>query len=119
MHQRPYQKPKAWQKSHNLCMWMYTITALFPSHERFQMVSQARRSAYGVPMNLAEGNARRSKKDRAHFFEQALSSLEELHYQILLSYELGYINQRQFIEADDRINRAVYLITRLRAAIVD
>ncbi|MFH0851855.1 MAG: four helix bundle protein [Candidatus Peregrinibacteria bacterium] len=76
-----------------------------------------RRSAYSVPMNIAEGNVKHSGKEKAHFFEIALSSLEELHCQCRIALGLHYIPEKIFVEADQRIHRASYLITRLRSAV--
>ncbi len=67
-------------------------------------------------MNLAEGNSRRSKKDKAHFFEIALGSLEELHYQSLLARDLEYMSLAEFTEAEDKIARTSYLVAKLRAS---
>lgn len=118
MELRPYQKLIAWKEAHVLCLWIFNTTKAFPSHEQFQLVSQMRRSAYSVPMNISEGNCKRSKKDKARFFEIALASLEELHYQCFLSKDLEYLSDSMFAEAEDHIKRVSYLITKLRLAIL-
>ena len=114
MAERPYQQLVAWQEAHKLCMWIYAITKKLPPNERFRLVNQMCRSAYSAPTNIAEGNARRSKKDKAHFFEIVLSSLEELHYQCLLSRDMGYIANEEFKIAEDKISRTSYLTHKLR-----
>ncbi len=68
-------------------------------------------------MNISEGNAKRSKKDKAHFFEMASSSLEELHYQCMLARDLAYLMEADFSQADDHIQRVSYLLTKLRASV--
>jgi four helix bundle protein len=118
MRQRPYERLIAWQEAHALCKAVYDITKQFPSAERFGIVSQMRRSSYGIPMNVAEGNGRRSKKEKVHFIDIAIGSLEELHYQYLLAHELEYVTQGQVVEADDRIQRVGYLLNRLRSALL-
>jgi four helix bundle protein len=117
-HQRPYEKLVAWQEAYKLCLWVYRLTKKFPTDERFRLVSQMCWSAYGVSLNIAESNARRSQKDKAHFLEVALSSLEELHCQRLLAKDLRYIEVAEFEKTDDHVQRVSYLITRLRAAVV-
>lgn len=118
MNLRPYQKLIAWNEAHALCLWIYVRTGHFPRHELFQLVSQMRRSAYGIPMNIAEGNSKRSAKEKAHFFESAIASLEELHYQCVLGLDLHYLSDKDFSEAEDRIRRVSYLITKLRSSIL-
>ncbi|OGJ82311.1 hypothetical protein A2598_04450 [Candidatus Peribacteria bacterium RIFOXYD1_FULL_54_13] len=118
MNIRPYQQLIAWKEAHTLCLRIYSITRHFPSHELFQLVSQMRRSAYGVPMNIAEGNSKRSAKEKAHFFACAIAPLEELHYQCVLGKDLRYLSDREFSEVDDLIMRVSYLITKLRSSIL-
>jgi four helix bundle protein len=36
---------KVWQRSHALVLKVYRITEVFPSHERFGLISQLRRAA--------------------------------------------------------------------------
>jgi four helix bundle protein len=118
MHQRPYEKLIAWQEAHKLCLAIYALTRAFPSSEKFRLINQLCRSAYGVPMNIAEGNMRRSMNDKARFFEIAVGSIEELHYQCRLSRDLQYISALQFQELDQHINRTSFLITKLRTSIL-
>lgn len=116
MHVRPYQKLIVWQEAHRLCLWIYRLTTSFPKDERYRLVNQMCKSAYSVPTNIAEGGSKKSEKEREHFYEISACSLEELHYQSRLVYDLGYINQQQFFQADDHIQRVSYLIMRLRKA---
>ena len=116
MSERPYEKLVAWKEAYALCIWIYKITKTFPSDERFGLISQMRRSAQSIPMNIAEGNAKRSAKDHAHFLEIALGSLEELHCQCRIALGLEYFEKSTFTEADDWIHRVSFLITKLRAA---
>lgn len=118
MRERPYEKLIAWQEAFKLCVWIYEITKAFPPEEKFSLTSQMRRAAYSVPMNIAEGNARRSKKDQAHFLETAIASLEELHCQCLLAEALHYVGKEQLSKTDDHIQRVGYLIMKLRSSVL-
>ncbi len=80
---------KVWQKAHELCLLVYRITKDFPPEEKFGLVSQMRRAAVSVAANLAEGFKRRTKRDKAHFYNTSQSSLEELRYYFILSKDLG------------------------------
>ena len=118
MAERPYQKLIAWQEAHKLCVWTYQITKKFPPDERFGLTTQMRRSSSSVPMNIAEGNVKRSKKDQAHFLETALGSLEELHYQYVLAFELHYIIVDESQKAHDWVQRVGFLTNKLRQSIL-
>lgn len=82
---------KVWQLGHALTLEIYHLTASLPEDERFGLVSQMRRSAAGVPTNIAEGSKRRSNKDYAHFLNLAESSLAETEYHLILSRDLEYL----------------------------
>lgn len=116
MHERPYQKLIVWKEGHVLCLLVYKITTKFPSEEKFALTNQMRRSAYSVPTNIAEGNSRKTTKDRIHFIDIATCSLEELHYQCILSLDLHYIDQAEFEDLDERIRKVGYLLYKFRAS---
>lgn len=86
----------AWQKSHELVLEVYRLTANYPKHELFGLVSQSRRCAVSVPSNIAEGYRRHSKNDSLHFYNIAQGSLEELKYQLLLAKDLKYLDEMDF-----------------------
>jgi len=76
-----------------------------------------KRSGYSVPTNIVEGNARRSSKEKIHFIDIALASLEELHYQTFLSKDLRYVNEEQAKDIFSHIGRTGYLLQRLRSSL--
>jgi four helix bundle protein len=117
MEVRLYQKLIVWQEAHRLCLQIYKVTKSFPADEKFGLVNQMRRAAYSVPTNLAEGNSRRSKKDKSYFVDIAIGSLEELHYQCTLSRDLGYMNSEQFASLNSHIGSVGYLLYKLRSSL--
>jgi four helix bundle protein len=112
-----YEKLIAWQRSYALCLLLYKITVAFPSDERFGLTSQIRRSAYSVPLNLAEGSAKKSPRDGRHFFEIAHASLEEIHCQCRIARDLSYLTTAAFDTIDAEVHRASFLIHKLRQSI--
>ncbi|MDP7477234.1 MAG: four helix bundle protein [Candidatus Peribacteraceae bacterium] len=118
MSDRLYQNLIVWKEAHKLCLCIYSVTKTYPSDERFGLVSQMRRSSSSIPTNIAEGNAKKSKKDRSRFFGISLGSLEELHYQCLLSRDLQFITQDTFNEITDNIQRTGYLLHKIRSSLL-
>ena len=114
---RPYERLIAWQEAHKLCLAVYTVTACLPPEEKYALRSQMRRASYSVPMNIAEGNCKRSPKEKNHFLEISAGSLEELHYQCRLSFDLKYIDQEMFESIDNQLQKVSYLLTRLRQSL--
>ena len=90
-----------WQKSHQLTLLVYRITAAFPKDELYGLVSQMRRAAVSVSANIAEGFKRRKNPDKARCLNIAQGSLEELRYYFILSRDLGYVKDRENERIDE------------------
>lgn len=86
----------AWKEAHKLALMIYQITKNFPAEERFCLVPQLRRAVVSITSNIAEGFCRRGKNDKINFYNIAISSLTETQNQIILSRDLGYINEDEF-----------------------
>jgi four helix bundle protein len=74
-----------------LAIEIFEITKTFPDEERFGLISQMRRAAYSVPMNLMEGTHRLGSKEYRQFVGISKGSTGEIKYQLLLAKDLGYI----------------------------
>lgn len=101
-----------WQKSKELTLFVYRITKEFPAEEKFAMTSQMRRAAYSLLANIAEGNAKNHDKDRRNFFNIAQGSLTELDCFSEIAHELKYINEQNYKELLEQINKTGYLLAK-------
>jgi four helix bundle protein len=97
---------RAWKLSKDLAVETYRVTESFPKSEIFGITSQMRRSAVSVASNIAEGFGRYSNKDQEHFYIMASGSLYELKNQIIISNELGFIENNVFEKLINDINIA-------------
>jgi four helix bundle protein len=88
-----------WQKSKLICLDLYRATSKFPDHEKYGIVSQIRRAALSVPVNIAEGHGRSSDEDFARFLYISLGSLRELETLVEISGELEYFEESQLFLA--------------------
>lgn len=88
----------AWQKAHQLVLKIYKVTKGFPSEEKFGLVSQMRRAAISVELNIAEGFARKKIKESLRFYDIANASLEEVKCQMLISLDLEFTDQAIYEE---------------------
>ena len=100
----------AWRKSHELVLSIYKITGSFPQHERFGLCSQFQRAAVSIPANIAEEYKKLSKADKLRFLNIAQGSLEECRYYILLSKDLNYITENDYLNLNRRIDEVSYLL---------
>jgi four helix bundle protein len=103
--------------AHELTIAIYRISKRFPADERFGLVSQMRRAASSVPSNLMEGSHRVGSKELKHFVSIARGSCGELKYQIVLSRDLGYIEQAEFDRLRDGFERVSMMLTKLYASL--
>ena len=99
--------------SHQLTLSIYEITKLFPSDERFGLISQMRRCAYSIPMNLIEGGARASEAEFKHFVNIARGSSAEVLYQLDLVRDLNYINDSDHKKLQQEYVRVAKMLTIL------
>jgi four helix bundle protein len=85
-----------WQEAHKFVLKVYKITEVYPKHELFGLVSQFRRAAVSIPANIAEGYRRKGKSEKLRFLNISQGSLEECRYFLILSKDLNYINDEEF-----------------------
>lgn len=102
-----------WIESLVIVKQLYKLSASFPSEEKFGLISQIRRAAISVPSNIAEGSARRSKKEFLNFLSIARGSLTELDTLIELSYLLNLISTEECTGLTKKIERIAYLLAGL------
>jgi len=93
-----FEKLEVWQLSRQFVTKIYKITASFPEEEKFGLVSQIRRASVLISSNLEEGNSCFSKNDKARFFMISYSSLMEVINQLIISFDLGFIYEKQLNE---------------------
>lgn len=84
-------------KADRLAHGVYRITKGFPKEEIYGLVSQLRRCATLVPVNIVEGFARTSPKSYRQFLLVSYGSLQELKYFLEFSYEESLLKRMSSI----------------------
>lgn len=107
---RDFKKLDIWQRSHELTLRIYKLTNAFPKTEQYGLTSQLRRACASVPINIAEGCGRLSKKELARFVVIAAGSLSEVEYIVLLATELSYIPRSDYEPLNKEINEIKRMI---------
>ena len=87
---------RVWQQGIEMVTSIYLMTKSFPKEEVFGLASQLRRASVSVPSNIAEGYARGTDKEKLHFLRISSGSMSEVETQLLLSLNLGYIDQEKY-----------------------
>jgi four helix bundle protein len=110
---RDFRQLKVWEKAHALSLAIYQATTAFPQQELFGLTSQLRRAAVSIPANIAEGCGRSGEPELARFLRIAQGSASELEYHIILSTDLGYLNQSVSQELFDQVTEVKRMLTSL------
>jgi four helix bundle protein len=94
-----------WKDSITFVLSVYKTTSPFPREELYGLTNQLRRAAVSVPANISEGAARNSLKDYIRFLHISFGSLSETETLLIISKELGYISNNDFMELQGKINK--------------
>ena len=86
---RDYRDLEVWRLAMDLAESVYRLTRAFPKSEEYRLTSQLLRASASVPANIAEGNARSTRKDYARFVSIARGSLAETETFLMLAQRIG------------------------------
>ncbi len=89
---------KIWKKSIELSKKVYKITETLPNDEKYELISQIKRSSVSIASNIAEGAGRNSNKEFCHFLGIANGSAYELQTQLILCRELNFIDKNKLFD---------------------
>ncbi|MBU0975643.1 MAG: four helix bundle protein [Patescibacteria group bacterium] len=103
---------KVWEKSHKLTLEVYTITTNFPKEELYGLTNQLRRASSSVPINISEGCGRSTDKDLARFLQISMGSASETEYLLLLSNQLGYLNENDYLKSTRNIQEVKKMLAK-------
>lgn len=102
-----------WKIGMELVNEVYSITKNFPSDEKFCLTSQTRRAAISIPLNIAEGSIKRTKKDFASFVRISLGSLMELLTCLEISKNQLYLSEGNFNKIKNTIQELYFKLMSL------
>jgi four helix bundle protein len=91
-----FEKLDVYQMARKFRVEIKKLTRKFPADEKFELVSQIRRSSSSIASNLAEGSGRASLKDQAHFTNVSFSSSLETIDHLIYALDMEYINEELY-----------------------
>ena len=97
-----YEDLKVYERSYKAALAIYRMSTEFPKEELYGLTSQIRRAATSIPLNIAEGYAKRERQNEfKRFLVMSLGSSDEM--QVLLSFakDLGYIDEERYIKGKE------------------
>lgn len=108
-----YENLKVWQRAMDLVVRIYQASANFSPDERYGLISQLRRSATSIPLNIAEGSGNSSNKEFCRFLEIALRSGYEVLTTIEISKRLSDITEEISSELQTKTREIIAMIVGL------
>ena len=91
-----FQDLRVWQRSKDLAVYIYKLTAKGEFNKDFGLRDQIRKAAVSIPSNIAEGDELDSNKQAIRHFYIAKGSAAEVFTQALIAQEIGYIDIQSF-----------------------
>lgn len=101
-----YERLIAWQRSHRLVLDIYRMTSAWPTSERYALTAQIRRATVSIPTNIAEGSAKKGRREFRRYLDMALGSSSEVSYLLLLARDLELLTSGQWQELESRRDEA-------------
>jgi len=114
---RDYKELDVWNKSVDLAIELYKLTARFDVTERYGMTSQIRRAGISIPGNIAEGWGRGSRGEYTQFLTIARGSLMELETHLIIASKLQFIEADELVSALKKIKDIEKMLNRLIAVL--
>ena len=89
-----YKDLQVYTRSYKAAVEMYRIVRAFPKDELFGLTSQIKRASTSIPLNIAEGYAKReSASEFKRYLLMAMGSCDEMRVLLDLSKDLGFIDE--------------------------
>ena len=93
---RNFREYKVWQDAVAYASEIYKVSAEMPWFEKKGLCDQLQRAVVSISSNIAEGSARPSDADFAHFLDMSLGSSYEVETQLIIARNVGYVQEEQF-----------------------
>jgi four helix bundle protein len=92
---------------------VYGLARLMPKQEEYRLTGQMIRAAVSIAANIAEGHARATRKDYAHFISIAKGSAAELETLILLAKDAELTTSQATDSILEKTERVAKMLARL------
>ena len=108
---KTFKELEAWKQSVGLSKLVYFLTRNPEFKRDLMLCNQIRRAAVSIPSNIAEGFEREGKRELIQHLTISKGSAAEVQTQLHIAFEIGYISQEEFTEADGLCTKVIQLIS--------
>ncbi len=93
---RNFRNYKVWRDAVSYATRIYKVTVEMPWFEKKGICDQLQRAVVSISSNIAEGAAKPSDIEFAHFLDMSLGSAFEVETQLMIAKKIEYINEGQY-----------------------
>lgn len=108
-----HQKLDVYTHSRSFVLECYKLTKTLPGDEKFGMISQIRRAALSVHLNIAEGASRKSETERKRFYEISTGSIIEIDAAFDVASDLQYLDNYDVTRLGEEMLQTFKILTGL------
>jgi four helix bundle protein len=113
----PYHKLLVWREADQFVKHVYDVTKDFPGDEKYNVISQLRRAALSIPLNVVEGQASGSTKQFLRYLNIARGSCAESAYLIEFAESQKYLSDDICQRLLEEVSRLTYGIHQLSSGL--
>lgn len=100
---RNFRDYPVWKEAVDYATYVYKVTGQMPWFEKKGLCDQLQRAVVSISSNIAEGAARSSNADFAHFLSIALGSAFEVETQLKIAKNVGYLDEDSYKILQEKI----------------
>jgi four helix bundle protein len=108
-----HRKLIVWQRAIELAGECYRLAQRLPRSERFELVSQLRRSSASIHANIAEGVGRRTRAEYASFLSIARGSAMETDSHTEMAVEVELLSRADVERAQQLADEIVRMLSAM------
>jgi four helix bundle protein len=112
---RHFEDIQAWQKARELVQEIYKISSVGRFGKDYGLRDQIQRAAVSAMSNIAEGFARKCRKDFSHFLSFARASAVEVQSLLYVALDVKGMDRSQFDMLYQKSEEVISMTTRLMA----
>ena len=110
-----FKELEVWRKAMDVAEAVYALARRMPKQEEYRLTAQMIRAAVSVPANIAEGHARATRRDYAHFISISRGSAAELETLLLLVVRAKFANEAELATLFAELDSVSRMLNRLHA----
>jgi four helix bundle protein len=104
-----------WRKAMDVADAVYALARKMPKQEEYRLTAQMIRAAVSIPANIAEGHARATRRDYAHFISISRGSAAELETLLLLAIRAKFASESELSGLLGELESVSRMLNRLHA----